>query len=103
MLAIWIAAGAFATRISLDPAEADLSSVAMIVATLCAATTVAVKRLHDRNRSGWFLWLYFVPIVGVIVLLEIGFLRGTRGPNRFGPDPFPGQPTHAPPGTSGGA
>lgn len=50
---------------------------------------VSVKRLHDRDQSGWFLLLWFIPIIGWIYLfVVIGFLRGTVGENRFGPDPL---------------
>ncbi|WP_191061658.1 DUF805 domain-containing protein [Geminicoccus harenae] len=48
---------------------------------------VAVRRLHDRDRSGWWLLLHFVPVVGQIVLLVWFCLPGTPGPNRFGPPP----------------
>lgn len=47
------------------------------------------KRWHDRNKSGWWSLIMFVPIVGGIwMLVELGFLRGTEGANRFGPDPI---------------
>lgn len=42
---------------------------------------VAVRRAHDYDKSGWFV---LIPIYGAIIVL---FLEGTRGPNRFGPDP----------------
>jgi uncharacterized membrane protein YhaH (DUF805 family) len=49
----------------------------------------AVKRLHDRDRSGWFYLIFFVPVIGTLwLLVELGFLRGTQGENRFGPDPL---------------
>jgi uncharacterized membrane protein YhaH (DUF805 family) len=85
---------------------------------------LCVKRLHDRDRTGWWLvvqslvlilavivtviaialskeqptgWYVVAGIVGLIALIssvwlfvEIGFLRGTQGPNRFGPDPLGG-------------
>jgi uncharacterized membrane protein YhaH (DUF805 family) len=52
---------------------------------------VGVKRCHDRDHSGWFLLVGLIPIIGSIwLLIELGFLRGTIGPNRFGPDPVPG-------------
>lgn len=51
----------------------------------------AAKRLHDRDRSGWFQLIVLIPLTGAIWLgVEIGFLRGTFGPNRFGPDPLAG-------------
>jgi uncharacterized membrane protein YhaH (DUF805 family) len=47
-----------------------------------------IKRLHDRNRSGWFLFIVLIPIIGVLwLLIELLFLDGTPGPNRFGPSP----------------
>lgn len=50
---------------------------------------VGVKRLHDRNRSGWWLLLILVPIIGAIwYLVDAGILKGTEGSNRFGPDPL---------------
>lgn len=55
---------------------------------LWLAVVVSVKRYHDHGRSGWFLLIALLPQLGTIwVLIELGFLRGTRGPNRFGPDP----------------
>lgn len=47
--------------------------------------TASVRRLHDRNKSGWWILLYFVPVVGHLWLfLELGVLPGTSGPNRYG-------------------
>ncbi|MDP9195786.1 MAG: DUF805 domain-containing protein [Pseudomonadota bacterium] len=58
-----------------------------------ASLAVYVKRVHDRNRSGWFLLIQLIPIVGAIwLIVEAGFLKGTEGPNRFGPDPLAGTP-----------
>jgi uncharacterized membrane protein YhaH (DUF805 family) len=51
-----------------------------------------IKRVHDRNRSGWFLLLAFVPILNIWLMIELYFLPGTPGDNRFGPDPLAGQP-----------
>jgi uncharacterized membrane protein YhaH (DUF805 family) len=49
---------------------------------------IHVKRCHDRDRSGWFLLIALIPIVGGIWLfIELGCLRGSIGGNRFGPDP----------------
>ena len=49
---------------------------------------VSIKRWHDRDRSGWWVLIVLVPVVGWIwALIDNGFLRGTAGPNRFGPEP----------------
>ena len=50
---------------------------------------VEVQRWHDRGKSGWWYWLFFIPLIGAMWTFgECGFLRGTPGPNRFGPDPL---------------
>jgi uncharacterized membrane protein YhaH (DUF805 family) len=62
------------------------------LAVLIPGIAVGIRRLHDTDRSGWWLLLAFVPLVGAIVLLVFFVSDGTHGPNRFGPDPKnPGQ------------
>ena len=53
------------------------------LATLLPALAVAVRRLHDTDRSGWFLLLAFIPVIGALVLLYFLVQPGTPGPNRF--------------------
>jgi uncharacterized membrane protein YhaH (DUF805 family) len=87
------------------------------IVILISSIAVGVKRLHDRNKSGWYLLLfYLVPsilvVIGVLIgafvedstiiatvlgllafavgvwaFVEMGCLRGTIGVNRYGPDP----------------
>ena len=54
--------------------------------TLIPAISVGVRRLHDTNRSGFFLLISFIPFIGGIVLLFLLIPEGTKGKNRFGPD-----------------
>jgi uncharacterized membrane protein YhaH (DUF805 family) len=62
--------------------------LALIYPTIC----VAGKRWHDRNKSAWWILIGLIPVVGAIwTLIECGFLRGTVGDNRFGPDPLGGK------------
>jgi uncharacterized membrane protein YhaH (DUF805 family) len=49
---------------------------------------VTVRRLHDTDRSGWWYFILFIPLAGVIILLTFCSLKGTEGTNRFGPDPL---------------
>jgi uncharacterized membrane protein YhaH (DUF805 family) len=51
------------------------------------ALAVIVRRLHDQDKSGWFILLQFIPYIGGIVLLVFMCIDGTKGENRFGPDP----------------
>lgn len=55
--------------------------------SLVPGLAVSVRRLHDQDRSGWLMLLVFIPILGWFALLVFMCLEGTRGPNRFGPDP----------------
>jgi uncharacterized membrane protein YhaH (DUF805 family) len=61
----------------------------VILLTLWPSLAIYAKRWHDRNKSGWWSLIMLVPIIGGIwMLVELGFLRGTEGANRFGPDPI---------------
>lgn len=61
----------------------------LVLITLWPTLAIYTKRWHDRDKSGWWSLILFVPIIGSIwMLVECGFLRGTEGTNRFGPDPL---------------
>ena len=62
------------------------SSILWLVITI-PFLSVTCRRLHDTNRSGWFLLLYFIPLIGLIWLLVLCCLEGMEGENRYGPDP----------------
>jgi len=49
---------------------------------------VQVRRFHDQDLSGWFVLLGFVPYVGALVIIVFMCLPGTKGDNRYGPDPL---------------
>jgi uncharacterized membrane protein YhaH (DUF805 family) len=70
-----------------SPFEFPHSMFAIIGASLWPAIAVGAKRCHDRDRSGWFLLVFAIPVLGALwLLIELGFFRGAVGPNRFGPD-----------------
>lgn len=80
-----------------DPqqAVASLGPVAGIVLVILGLAVtwitiaVGIKRFHDRNKSGVWILIIFVPVIGGLwYLIECGFLRGTPGPNDYGPDPL---------------
>ena len=75
----------------IDPALLPLfGGLALLtLVSLWPGLAIYAKRWHDRNKSGWWTLIMLVPLVGPIwFLVETGFLRGTLGPNRFGPDPL---------------
>ena len=50
---------------------------------------LSIKRWHDRNKSGWWIFIGLIPIIGSLwALIETGFLPGTIGPNEYGIDPL---------------
>jgi len=51
--------------------------------------SASVRRFHDRDKSGWWYLICVVPVIGSVwLLIENGFLKGTVGPNRYGPNPL---------------
>jgi uncharacterized membrane protein YhaH (DUF805 family) len=80
------------------------------LAMIVSGCIVGIKRLHDRNKSGWWLLLFYLlsgvlDVVGMTgklpllfelgsvaisiwALVELGYLRGTAGTNQYGPDPL---------------
>ena len=56
--------------------------------TLIPAISAGVRRLHDTNRSGFLLLIGFIPFIGGLVLLFFLIPEGSKGKNRFGPDPL---------------
>jgi uncharacterized membrane protein YhaH (DUF805 family) len=57
-----------------------------VLGLLIPSIAVLVRRLHDTNKSGWWALLSLVPFVNLI-LLVFCCIDGTKGENRFGPDP----------------
>src|SRR3546814_10468370 len=65
-----------------------LLTTLFVLAIIIPYLAVAVRRLHDPDRSGWWMLLSLIPLIGSIILLMFFVMGGTRGPNRFVPDPF---------------
>ncbi|MBV9994509.1 MAG: DUF805 domain-containing protein [Caulobacteraceae bacterium] len=65
----------------------SLGVLAIDIPVLWSCLAIDVKRCHDRGKSGWFLLLGLLPFVSLWVLVELGFLDGPRGENRYGPSP----------------
>ena len=101
----------------------QLLNLIVSIGLFIAGLAVGIKRLHDRDKSGWWLLLFYILpsvlfIIGAVIffyglgaeeaggviggtvvyllgaavliwaIVELGCLRGTEGPNRFGPDPL---------------
>jgi uncharacterized membrane protein YhaH (DUF805 family) len=71
-----------------DPSGVSPISGIFDLVILLPGITVAARRLHDMDRTAWWLLVTFTGI-GAIVLMVWFCFPGTGGPNRFGPDPTP--------------
>jgi uncharacterized membrane protein YhaH (DUF805 family) len=69
-----------------DPTANLLAGLAAL-ALLLPMLGVSVRRLHDRDKSGWWLLWGLLPLIGGLILLYQYVQRGTIGDNRFGADP----------------
>lgn len=75
--------------------EAAIFGVVVAVALMVTSFMLSIKRFHDRDKSGWFVFIGSIPVLGPLwLLIELGLLRGTEGPNRYGPDPLVAAPHH---------
>lgn len=63
--------------------------VIVLIALLVPSIAVSIRRLHDLDKSGWWVLLALIPLIGAIILLIWSIKRGTVGLNRFGADPLP--------------
>ena len=57
------------------------------LAMLLPALGVAVRRMHDTGRSGWWVLVSFIPFVGWLIFIWFATRDGEPGPNAYGPDP----------------
>ena len=66
-----------------------LFALLLFILTFYAGYPIVIKRWHDRNKSGWWALIEWIPLIGTLwTIIECGFLKGTDGPNRFGPNPL---------------
>ena len=64
--------------------------IVLIMYALCVYIQIVlqIKRWHDLGKTGWFVLLGFIPIVGIIAICFLLFVKGTDGNNNFGNDPL---------------
>lgn len=67
-----------------------LSNLFTLVAFL-PGVAVTVRRLHDINRSGWWILIGMIPIAGLLMIIFWATIKGDKGDNSFGSDPLAGR------------
>lgn len=71
----------------MNSSVAGLPGLIYSLAVLLPALSVGARRLHDTGKSGWWLLIGLVPIVGVIILIVFWATEGNKGANAYGADP----------------
>lgn len=82
-----LTATALIPSVLLEMMHTGLGNLAWL-AIVYPSLMICIKRAHDRNHSGHWCWLCLIPILNLWLGIELGFLKGTEGPNRFGEDPL---------------
>jgi len=74
----------------IGPVAGGLGIIGLIysLAVLLPGIGVGIRRLHDTGRSGWWLLIALIPLVGTIILIVFFATAGQRGPNNYGNDPL---------------
>ncbi len=65
--------------------ESMLLTIVVWLGLILPNLSVSIRRLHDTDRSGWWVLIAFVPIIGFIVLLVFYLQKSDPGDNRYGP------------------
>ena len=71
-----------------DDTQILVIQVILTFGLLIPGISAGVRRLHDRDKSGWFMLISFIPILGAIFLLVMLAEKGTPGKNKFGEYPL---------------
>lgn len=59
-----------------------------IILTFVQSLALSVRRMHDSDKTGWFVLVGAIPFVGGLIFLVLTLLPGTQGPNNYGQDPY---------------
>ncbi|USQ89580.1 DUF805 domain-containing protein [Streptomyces phaeoluteigriseus] len=70
-----------------DRVGSDWPSLSYTAVTLLPSLAVTVRRLHDTDRSGWWVLIGVIPCAGLIAMLVLTAGEPTPGRNKYGPNP----------------
>lgn len=81
-------AGGFLLALICESEALLVCLVLVLIILIPPSITVAIRRLHDFNHSGWWYLVVLVPYLGSVAPFVFGLIKGTNGPNNFGEDPL---------------
>lgn len=81
----------FAGYAAEDPGLEMIPFWIFFIACLPVGLAAAVRRLHDQDKSGWFVLTYFIPFVGGIIFIILMLMPGSDDWNEYGEDPRMGE------------
>ena len=73
--------------VSRSSIAANILPALFVLAMVIPSLAGQVRRLHDTNRSGWWIFISLVPLVGAVILWVFLFTDSNPGENRYGPNP----------------
>lgn len=85
---LWLINVVAALLLEVDMAVPIILGAVLSIAAGISNIMLTIRRLHDIGKSGWWILLFFVPLVNVIFYLYVYLKKGTDGPNEYGPDPL---------------
>ena len=71
-----------------DPSVFSIFFLGLFLLILITSLSAGVRRLHDTNRSGFYITIIFIPIIGIIILIFLLIATGTKGKNKYGANPL---------------
>ena len=80
----------FVDQLIFGSSFAAVGPLGLILALILFIPNISItfRRLHDINKSAWWLLILCIPFIGIIMFIVWHCSKGTKGPNRFGPDPL---------------
>ncbi|MEO1642504.1 MAG: DUF805 domain-containing protein [Pseudomonadota bacterium] len=90
IIAIAVVAGILTAILPLLGIIGFAAYVIFALGCIIPSLAIAFRRMHDQDKSAWWLLIGLVPLVGGLILLYFFVQPGTVGPNQFGPDPKSG-------------
>lgn len=90
LLGFWVVAIVIASMKSVIGEEASVTAILIwALIAIWPLIAIQVKRWHDRDKSGWWILINLIPVIGELwSLVENGFLKGSEGVNRFDATPI---------------